>query len=304
MMNQTTEFKSGYVAILGKPNAGKSTLLNALLGEKLAIVSEKPQTTRDRVAGILTTDHYQIVFLDTPGVIVPKDRFNEVLVWRAAEALEDADIIYYLVDATDDEPPNERLAEILANRGPAKLFIVVNKTDLLPPERANEVPPPAREIVADRVFFISALQKQGLDRLLAETVEQLNPGPMFFDPEQLTDRDERFFAAETVREKIFLYTGEEVPYSIHTEVETFEERPDKDFIRVVIYVERDSQKPIIIGAKGQNLKRIGMEARRDIEALTGRPAYLELWVKVRKNWRKNDFDLRNFGYKVKPRKQK
>ncbi len=304
MMNQTTEFKSGYVAILGKPNAGKSTLLNALLGEKLAIVSEKPQTTRDRVAGILTTDHYQIVFLDTPGVIVPKDRFNEVLVWRAAEALEDADIIYYLVDATDDEPPNERLAEILANRGPAKLFIVVNKTDLLPPERANEVPPPAREIVADRVFFISALQKQGLDRLLAETVEQLNPGPMFFDPEQLTDRDERFFAAEAVREKIFLYTGEEVPYSIHTEVETFEERPDKDFIRVVIYVERDSQKPIIIGAKGQNLKRIGMEARRDIEALTGRPAYLELWVKVRKNWRKNDFDLRNFGYKVKPRKQK
>ena len=303
-MNQTTEFKSGYVAILGKPNAGKSTLLNALLGEKLAIVSEKPQTTRDRVAGILTTDHYQIVFLDTPGVIVPKDRFNEVLVWRAAEALEDADIIYYLVDATDDEPPNERLAEILANRGPAKLFIVVNKTDLLPPERANEVPPPAREIVADRVFFISALQKQGLDRLLAETVEQLNPGPMFFDPEQLTDRDERFFAAEAVREKIFLYTGEEVPYSIHTEVETFEERPDKDFIRVVIYVERDSQKPIIIGAKGQNLKRIGMEARRDIEALTGRPAYLELWVKVRKNWRKNDFDLRNFGYKVKPRKQK
>lgn len=304
MMNQTTEFKSGYVAILGKPNAGKSTLLNALLGEKLAIVSEKPQTTRDRVAGILTTDQYQIVFLDTPGVIVPRDRFNEVLVWRAAEALEDAEIIYYLVDATDDEPPNERLAEILAHRGTAKLFVVVNKTDLVPPERANEVPPAAREIVADKVFFISALQTHGLDRLLAETVAHLNPGPMFFDPEQLTDRDERFFAAEAVREKIFLYTGEEVPYSIHTEVETFEERPEKDFIRVVIYVERDSQKPIIIGAKGQNLKRIGMEARRDIEALTGRPTYLELWVKVRKNWRKNDFDLRNFGYKVKPRKRK
>jgi len=296
-------FKSGFVAILGKPNAGKSTLLNALVGERLAIVSEKPQTTRDRIAGILTTDDFQIVFLDTPGIIVPRDKFNEVLVERVDEAIEDADVLYHLVDITDPEPPNERLLDALQRANVRARFLVLNKTDKL--ERANEerLPPGIDPNNYDRVFRISALLKQGLDELLAATVDVLSEGPLYYDPEQLTDRDERFFAAEAVREKIFLYTGEEVPYSVFTQVETFEERADKDFIRVVIYVERESQKPIIIGKNGQLLKRIGTEARQDIEKLTGRPAFLELWVKVRKNWRKNEFDLKNFGFKARRKKR-
>lgn len=296
-------FKSGFVAILGKPNAGKSTLLNALVGERLAIVSEKPQTTRDRIAGILTTDDFQIVFLDTPGIIVPRDKFNEVLVERVDEAIEDADVLYHLVDITDPEPPNERLLDALQRANVRARFLVLNKTDKL--ERANEerLPPGIDPNKYDRVFRISALLKQGLDELLAATVEVLSEGPLYYDPEQLTDRDERFFAAEAVREKIFLYTGEEVPYSVFTQVETFEERADKDFIRVVIYVERESQKPIIIGKNGLLLKRIGTEARQDIEKLTGRPAFLELWVKVRKNWRKNEFDLKNFGFKARRKKR-
>jgi GTP-binding protein Era len=296
-------FKSGFVAILGKPNAGKSTLLNALVGERLAIVSEKPQTTRDRIAGILTTDDFQIVFLDTPGIIVPRDKFNEVLVERVDEAIEDADVLYHLVDITDPDPPNERLLDALQRANVRARFLVLNKTDKL--ERANEerLPPGIHPNNYDRVFRISALLKQGLDELLAATVDVLSEGPLYYDPEQLTDRDERFFAAEAVREKIFLYTGEEVPYSVFTQVETFEERADKDFIRVVIYVERESQKPIIIGKNGQLLKRIGTEARQDIEKLTGRPAFLELWVKVRKNWRKNEFDLKNFGFKTRRKKR-
>ncbi len=296
-------FRSGFVVILGKPNAGKSTLLNALVGERLAIVSEKPQTTRDRICGILTTESYQIVFLDTPGVIVPRDRFNEALVERVDEAIADADILYHLVDATDEEPPNERLVEALEQANVHTRFLVVNKIDKLPPADRTRIPPHIDPSRYDRGFFISALLKEGLDELLQATVERLREGPLYYDPEQITDRDERFFAAEAVREKIFHYLGEEVPYSVFTYVEEFQEHPDRDYIRVVIYVERESQKPIVIGKGGEMLKRIGTEARKDIEALTGRPAYLELWVKVRKNWRKNEFDLRNFGFKVAPRKR-
>ncbi|MGC8740000.1 MAG: GTPase Era [Candidatus Sumerlaeaceae bacterium] len=295
-------FRSGFVAILGKPNAGKSTLLNALVGERLAIVSDKPQTTRDRVAGVLTTDNYQVVFLDTPGIIVPRDRFNEALIERVDEAVEDADVLYHLVDATDAEPPNERLVQALARGQAVVRFLVLNKIDKITNEPKNALPPGIDPSQYSAVFRISALHKQGIESLLEATVAQLPEGPLYYDPEQITDREERFFAAEAVREKILLYTDEEVPYSVFTKVEQFEERPDKDYIRVVIYVERESQKPIIIGKGGKLIKRIGMEARQDIEKLTGRPAYLELWVKVRKNWRKNDFDLRNFGFKPPPKK--
>ncbi len=296
-------FRSGFVAILGKPNAGKSTLLNALIGERLAIVSDKPQTTRDRIAGILTTERYQVVFLDTPGIIVPRDRFNESLIARVDEAIEDADVLYHLVDATDPEPPNERLRDAIARTKARARFLVINKIDKLSVDQKDVLPPGVNLAEYNQVFRISALMKEGLDALLEATVAHLPEGPLYYDPEQITDREERFFAAEAVREKIFLYTGEEVPYSVFTKVEQFEERPDKDYIRVVIYVERESQKPIIIGKGGQLLKRIGTEARQDIEKLTGRPTYLELWVKVRKNWRKNEFDLRNFGFKVPPKKR-
>jgi GTP-binding protein Era len=301
---EQTVFRSGYVAILGKPNSGKSTLLNAIVGQKIAIVSDKPQTTRDRIAGIFTTTDFQIVFVDTPGVIVPQDRFNEALVGRAADALQGADVVYHLVDAIDREPGNERLSELLGRIRGCTRFLVVNKIDRLPARVTPRPPAPIDPTRYDGVFYVSALRRRGIDKLIDSTVECLQPGPMYYDPEQLSDRDERFLAAETVREKVFLHTGQEIPYAVYTEVDSFEERPDKDFIRVNIFVERDTQKAIIIGADGRTLKRIGTEARHEIERLTGRPAFLELWVKVRRNWRKSEFDLNNFGFKLPGKRRK
>lgn len=293
-------FRSGYVTILGKPNAGKSTLLNALVGEKIAITSDKPQTTRDRITGILTTDRFQIVFLDTPGVIVPQDRFNEALMTRAAEALKETDIIYHLVDATDREPPNERLMELLYRAKKCTRFLVVNKVDKrrLRPGAPPPLPPGITPAGYDDLLLVSALRRQGLDLLIERTAAHLPEGPLYYEPDQISDRDERFLAAEIVREKIFRRTGAEIPYSVFTRVEDFEERPERDYIRILIYVERESQKGIIIGQGGRTLKEIGQEARHAIERLTGRPAFLDLHVKVRKDWRKKESDLNQWGFKV------
>ena len=292
-MPEEASFKSGFVAILGKPNAGKSTLMNALVGLKVSIVSAKPQTTRDRVSGILSTDDYQIVFVDMPGVIVPDDKLNETLIARVEESLEDVDILYHLVDATDKHPTNPKMEELLKRTRARRKFMVINKIDLNRDAWAQgNVPEGYHELLR-----VSALNKTGLDTLITKTVENLLPGPVFYDPEQLTDRDERFIAGEVVREKVFENLSDELPYAIHTETEMFEERPGKDFIRVVIYVERDSQKGIVIGHKGEMLKKIGADARKEIEEVTERPCFLELWVKVRPNWRKSEFDLQNFGYR-------
>lgn len=302
---QESPFRSGYVAIIGKPNAGKSTLLNALVGEKIAITSDKPQTTRDKIAGIFSTPEYQIVFLDTPGVIVPRDRFNEVLMARAAEALESVDVLYHLVDVKDKEPANDRLNELLA-RLDKKLtrFLVLNKVDSIGKEGGMPPLPPGVEASSyDHVFSISALKKKGLERLIDATVKVLPEGPMYYDPEQVSDKDLRFIAAEAVREKVFRRTGAEVPYSVYTEVEEYTERAEKDYIRIVIIVERDSQKGILIGEGGRVLKQIGQDARREIEKVTGRPSYLELWVKVRKDWRKKEYDLNSFGFKLGKKKR-
>lgn len=299
------EFRSGFVAILGKPNAGKSTLMNALVGEKVAITSDKPQTTRDRIAGIFTTSRFQMVFLDTPGVLEPEDRFNEALVYRAADALQGVDVIYHLVDATDRQPPNERLQALLRKvPRSTRRFLVVNKVDRRfgsPRGFAADKPYAPQGISTadyDEMFMISALKKQGLDTLIEATYRQLQPGPMYYDPEQVSDKDLRFLVAEIVREKVFRRTGAEIPYSVYTETEEYNERDGKDFIRVVIYTERDSQKGILIGGGGRVLKDIGQDARRAIETLIGKPCYLELWVKVRKDWRKKEFDLNNFGFKL------
>jgi GTP-binding protein Era len=299
------DFRSGYVAILGKPNAGKSTLLNELVGEKIAIISDKPQTTRDKITGIFTTDRFQIVFLDTPGVLVPQDRFNEVLMARAAEALQEVDVVYHLVDVQDREPPNKRLSEILSRAGAnTSKFLVVNKVDRLrgPGKSGRPLLPPGLEAGDyDEIFLISALKRKGLDSLIEQTVKRLPVGPMYYDAEQLSDRDLRFLAAEAVREKVFRRTGAEIPYSVYTEIEEFTERENKDYIRIAINVEHDSQKGIVIGEGGRVLKQIGSDARREIEKITGRPAYLDLWVKVRKDWRKKEFDLNNFGFKLPKR---
>ena len=302
-----SEFRSGFVAILGKPNAGKSTLMNALVGEKVAITSDKPQTTRDRIAGIFTTDRFQMIFLDTPGVLAPQDRFNEALVYRAADALKDVDVIYHLIDGADREPPNDHIVRLLGRLPKSTLkFLVINKIDKKFPGKPGAgpyVPPGIRTEDYDEMFMISALKKKGLDILIESTFKHLKPGPLYYDPEQVSDKDMRFLVSEIVREKVFRRTGAEIPYSVYAETEEYQERPGKDFIRVVIYTERESQKGIIIGDGGKVLKDIGQDARRSIEKLIGKPCFLELWVKVRKDWRKKEYDLNHFGFKL-PKKKK
>lgn len=299
-------FRSGYVTILGKPNAGKSTLMNAIVGEKIAITSDKPQTTRDQITGIFTTERFQIIFLDTPGVIVPQDRFNEALMARAAEALQETDVIYHLVDVTDREPPNERLLELLRRTKKIPRLLVVNKVDRRSAARtgAPPIPPGITPSDYEDLILVSALKRQGLDLLIERTLSFLPEGPLYYSPDQLSDRDERFLVSEIVREKVFRRTGAEIPYSVYTTVEEFEERPDKDYIRILIYVERESQKGILIGQGGRTLKDIGQDARRAIENLTGRPSYLDLHVKVRKDWRKKETDLNMWGFKSARKKKK
>jgi GTP-binding protein Era len=298
-----TGFRAGFVAIAGKPNVGKSTLMNALIGAKISAVSRRPQTTRNQIKGILTRSDCQVVFVDMPGLIQPRDRFNECLLEQAVEALRDADVLYHLVEAGDPAPLSDEVA-FVPHRLTCPKFLVVNKIDRLGPSASgNSVQIEAIAPHYDEVFRISALTGQGLDDLLARTAARMPIHPPYYDEDDLTDRDARFLAAEIVREKLFELTGQEVPYSIATHVEEFKEHSDgKHFIRVTVFVERDTQKKMVVGAKGQMLKKVGEQARRDIEQLLDHPVYLELWVKVRKNWRKNEAELRRLGYAMSPQK--
>lgn len=295
------QFKSGFIAILGIPNAGKSTLLNRLVGEKLAIVTPKPQATRYNIKGILTTENYQLIFVDTPGIIEPKDKFNVTLMETAEQALEGIDIIYHLLDITLPSILQEKPLLALIERLPQKLpkFLVLNKIDLLPePTKALEqIPDFINRDNYVETIAISAATGENVPKLIELTLKYLPEGPLYYDAEQVTDREERFLVAEIVREKIYELTGEEIPYAVTTMTDEFREQPDgKHYIRVVIYVEKESQKPIVIGKGGELIKRIGQAAREEIEQLLEHPVYLELWVKVAKNWRRREFDLRRFGY--------
>ena len=287
-----TPFRSGFVAVAGKPNVGKSTLINRLIGAKVAIVTHKAQTTRDRVLGILSTPDYQIVFVDTPGLIEPRNRFNHCLMDEARAGVRDVDLLLHLVDARDPEPFSEEVSQALADC-PARKFLVINKIDVV--HKPRELDPAAAAYA--ETFSISALQGDGVDNLLRRTVEVLPEGPHYYDEDTLSDRDERFHVAEIVREKVFLRMAEEIPYGAAVIIDEFQEREHgKTFIRAVVYVEHDSQKGMIIGKGGRALKAIGAAARPEIEELIGCPVYLELWVKVRKNWTKKDNDLRFLGY--------
>jgi GTP-binding protein Era len=306
MSNQPTKqtpFRSGFVAIVGKPNAGKSTLLNRLIGQKIAIISRKPQTTRDTIQGILTRENFQIIFVDTPGIIEPKNLLNTCLIDAANIASKDVDLIYHITDVTDTRPETSAVSELLRVSKTPK-FLLVNKIDRL----HKPFHPPDFPHLPDfsdyrEVFAISALKGDNVSYLLERTVELLPEGPQYYDPEQTSDRNLRFLTAEIVREKTFELLGQELPYSIAVQVEEFKEREKgKYYIRAVIYVERESQKGMVIGANGQMLKKIGRSARPDIEELIDHPIYLELWVKVRKNWTKKENELRFFGYFPKKRK--
>ena len=291
-------FKSGFVSIIGRPNTGKSTLLNSILGEKVVIVSEKPQTTRNRIRGIKNMENAQIIFLDTPGIHKAKGHLNEFMVKEAMSALEDMDIIIYLVEATGKIKGELFIIESLKKvRCPVLLGInkidMVRKDSILPLMDEYSSVYPFREIIP-----LSARKGEGMDELFRCIVELLPEGPKYFTEDILTDQTERFVVAEIVREKVFELTREEIPYSTAVIVERFKENPGKRIISIsaTINVERDSQKGIIIGKGGAMLKEIGTRARIDIERLLGTKVYLELFVKVVKDWTKNEKMLKEFGY--------
>ncbi|MDZ7266710.1 MAG: GTPase Era [candidate division KSB1 bacterium] len=291
-------FRAGYVAIIGQPNVGKSTLLNALLQFKLSIVSPKPQTTRRRILGILNRPHSQMIFFDTPGILEPSYQLQHALVRAAYTAMREADVQLMLIEpdpvlSAMDAKILDRLAD--TNR---PIIVAINKIDkinkelLLPIIAGLRDRPGVKEIVP-----ISALQRDGIDRLAGVLENWLAEHEAFYPTDQITDHPERFLAAEIVREKIFLRYGEEIPYSTSVVVEEFIERPNhKDFIRAVIYVERESQKGIMIGKRGSALKEVGKLAREELEALIGKPVYLELFVAVKEKWRDRENELRNLGY--------
>jgi GTP-binding protein Era len=284
--------KSGFVALVGRPNVGKSSLLNTLIGQKITITSEKPQTTRNQLRGILTGDHYQIIWMDTPGLHRPLHRLGTQMVEQTWNTLKNVDLALWMLDASAGyTPADQKVAARLAEAG-APIYVVWNKIDLIEPGTAlPEIPD------FNRVFQLSAHSGQGVAELLAAVVATLPEGPFYYPPDQVADHPERFIVAELIREQVLKYTEDEVPHSVAVIVEQLKERAGgKVYIEAHIYVERDSQKGIIIGANGARLKKIGAAARPLIEELLNAPVYLDLWVKVRKNWRNQEKDLKEFGY--------
>lgn len=294
--------KSGFVNILGRPNAGKSTLLNALLGEQMAITSAKPQTTRHRILGILNGDHYQIVISDTPGVIdQPAYEMQEAMVDAVHQTFEDADLILYMI--TPEEPIDvhldfmERLGRVKALK-----FLVLNKVDLVDERQAEVILAPYMALhLFGKAICVSAKDRIGLNTLMEAILEALPEGPEYYPKDQLSDRPERFFVTEMIRKHILELYHQEIPYSCEVGIEEYTEDTGRQsnltYIRAIIYVNRKSQKPILIGKNGEAIKQLGILARKDIEAFLGNRVHLELFVKVRENWRDDERALKEFGYR-------
>ena len=289
--------KAGFVNIVGNPNVGKSTLMNLLVGERMSIITSKAQTTRHRITGIVNTDDYQIVFGDTPGVLSPKYKMQEAMLDFSLEALIDADILLYVTDVIESPTKNQAFLDKVA-REKIPVILIINKIDLLKGQddllaiidRWKGLLPNAE------VFPTSAKENFNVDNLLRRVVELLPDSPPYFGKDALTDKPARFFVTEIIREKILLNYDKEVPYATQVIVEKFDESDTNIHIMAVIYVERDSQKGIIIGQAGKKLKRLGIDARKDIETCFGKHIYLEMFVKVENDWRNRDNKLREFGY--------
>lgn len=293
----TKDYRSGFVAIIGRPNAGKSTLLNHLVGQKIAIVSDKPQTTRNRIQGVLSEQRGQVVFLDTPGVHKPKHRLGEYMVKVATGSLHGVDAILYLVDVTAKFGPGEEYILQLLQGVETPVILVLNKIDLVEKERL--LPLLAEWDKRGKftaIVPLSALKGSNTGDLKEEIFKYLPIGPQYYPEDAVTDHPERFIIGEIIREKVLQRTREEIPHSIAVEVEQIEDKETLVSIRAAIYVERDSQRGIIIGKSGSMLKEIGSEARQDMEQLLGSKVFLQLWVKVKKDWRNREGILRNLGY--------
>ena len=288
--------KSGFVNIVGNPNVGKSTLMTRLVGEKISIITSKSQTTRHRIKGIVNEEEFQIVFSDTPGVVKPSYKMQECMLEFSKSALTDADIILYVTDVVEDIRKNEDFIEKV-NQNEAPVLLVLNKIDLTNQEKLEELYDKWKQLIPRaEIFPISATENFNVDNLYKRIIALLPEGEPFFPKDELTDLPARFFVTEIIREKILLNYEKEVPYSVEVEVEEFKEDPKRINIMAVIYVERDSQKGIIIGKQGEALKKVGTEARLDIEAFFGKKVFLNLYVKVQKDWRSKERDLKNFGY--------
>lgn len=288
--------RSGFVNIVGNPNVGKSTLMNLLVGERLSIITSKAQTTRHRIMGIVNGEDFQIVYSDTPGVLKPNYRLQESMLNFSRSALVDADILLYVTDVIDSIEKNADFLEQVKQNS-AKILLVINKIDLIDQNRLEELTDTWQKVLPQaEIFPISAKERFNVDNLFQRIKDLLPECPPFFDKDQLTDKPARFFVDEIIREKILLNYDKEIPYSVEVEVERFAEEENIININAIINVERDSQKGIIIGRGGKSLKKVGSEARRDLEAFFGKKIFLQLFVKVEKDWRNKESKLRYFGY--------
>ncbi|MCK9499444.1 MAG: GTPase Era [Bacteroidales bacterium] len=288
--------KSGFVNIIGNPNVGKSTLMNELVGEKISIITEKSQTTRHRILGIVSGDDFQIVYSDTPGIIKPSYKLQEKMMNSVTTSFEDADVFLYVSDVIETPSKNIEYIQKLSKVN-VPVICLINKIDLADPQKLEEIQKFWKENLPNsEIYAISALKKFNIEGLFDRIIELLPQGPAWFPKDQLTDKTERFIVSEIVREKIFKNYQKEIPYSSEVAVEEFKEEEKIIRIKVVIIVERQSQKGIIIGHKGASIKRVGTQARMDIETFFGKKVFIEMFVKVKKDWRDNDNNLRDFGY--------
>ncbi len=298
--SDSRKHRSGFAALVGRPNVGKSTLLNSIVGEKIAIVSPRPQTTRTAVRAVLTREDFQIIFIDTPGLHRPKHRLGRTMVRTAQAALQQTDLVCFIVEASFKPGPGDRHIAASLDRAAGPVFLVINKTDLVSPEQLDLHGALYRRLFPFAgSFALSALHKEGLEPLLEAAAARLPEGPRYYPPDMVTDQPERFIAAEIIREKIIHLTREEIPHAIAVVIEEISPRQGRDLLdlRAEIYVERDSQVGIIIGKGGRLLKEAGSAARREIEALFGRQVYLDLRVKAKRDWRNRERLLRELGYK-------
>lgn len=294
-------FKSGYVSVVGRPNVGKSTLLNAIIGEKISAISSKPQTTRQNITFIHTDDDSQIIFLDTPGIQRPKNKLGEFMLTESKESIDEADVITYIVDTSKKIGKAERsIIDILKEyKGKLPIILLINKVDTIKKDEVLEIISMyANEGIFNEIIPISAMKNDGVDIYIENLKKYLKPGPMYYPDDMITDKNERFIVAEIIREKGLRYLNEEVPHGLAISIEKFKKREGKNIydIEANIYVERDSHKGILIGKGGSMLKRIGSEAREDAERLLDAKVNLQIWVKVEKNWRERDNLVKRFGY--------